>query len=59
MNEDDKQLFKQGRPFIVGVVALAFALRRGPTPMESPETSFALAEAFVKEFERRNDCQSG
>ena len=29
MREDDKQVFAKGRPYIVGLVALAFTLRGG------------------------------
>lgn len=50
MSEDDKEVFAKGRPYIVGLVALAFSLRWGWTHKET----FKVAEKFVKEFERVN-----
>ncbi len=51
MSEDDKEVFKKGRPFVVGIVALlAVVVGR---PMKAEE-AFEAAEAFVAEFERRN-----
>ena len=59
MNEEDKAVFKQGRPYVVGLVALAFQLRKGlPALTQEDEPafkhSFDSAEKFVKEFEKRN-----
>ena len=59
MTKEDKEVFAKGRQYIVGIVALVFALRRGPSAIHSPAVSFDLAEDFVEEFERRNECQSG
>jgi hypothetical protein len=50
MSEDDKQVFSQARPFIVGIVALVFQLRT----LGAPNGSFDQAEEFVQEFEKRN-----
>jgi hypothetical protein len=53
VSEEDKETFKQARSYIVGVVALAIALRRGDPPPFNIE--FDHAEAFVAEFEKRNE----
>ena len=51
MSPADREVFKQGKPFIVGVVALLLRLTRTAW---TDENAFAAAEKFVAEFERRN-----
>ena len=59
MEEDDKQVFKQARPYIVGLVALVIELRVMDTnDVVKPDWSFGQAENFVKEFEKRNGIES-
>jgi len=56
MSEEDKQTFNQGRPYVVGAVALAVILARPKAHLsQTPvEIAFDEAEAFVAEFEKRN-----
>lgn len=51
MDEQDRKSFQQARPYLVGVVALAFRLRN-PEPV-GPATYFDEAERFIAEFEAR------
>lgn len=63
MSADDKEVFSKGRPYLVGLVALAFRLRRG-LPYEALKPSsarcdFDEAEVFIQEFESRNGISNG
>jgi hypothetical protein len=49
MSPSDKQTFEQGKPYIIGLIALLFRLVRG----WDDKPSLDAAEKFVKEFEAR------
>jgi hypothetical protein len=50
MNEQDKEILKQGEPFIVGIVAVLIALRYGSI---NPNSNFNQAQSLYDEFARR------
>ena len=50
MSEDDKQVYQQGRPYVLGVIALLFKLRNPEFPAE---LAFDEAGTFLAEFEKR------
>ena len=51
MSEDDKRLYREGRPYLLGIVALLFKLRQ---PVLEVDQAFKAAELFVGEFEKQN-----
>ena len=51
MTNADRKTFKEARPYLVGAIALLFRLTKLAW---SDENSFAAAEKFVTEFERRS-----
>lgn len=58
MSESDKETFKQGRPYVIGILAALLRLRDGRRIGDHPEKQcFDEAEEFVAEFERRNHCE--
>ncbi len=50
MSEDDKEVYRGGRPYVLGIVALLFKLRQ---PVLPPALAFDEAELFLGEFEKR------
>ncbi len=63
MSNSDKEFFSKGKPYLIGLIALAFRLRRGmPGGVLQPATAlqdFDEATIFINEFERRNGVLNG
>lgn len=58
MSEDDKKTFAQGRPYVVGLVALVLALRDDPERRDPIRDYFDVADSFIEEFEKRNEIKN-
>jgi hypothetical protein len=59
MEQDDRETFKKGKPFIEGIIALIFHLRWGHSwaaldQKQKIKKSFDEAVDFIDEFEQRN-----